>query len=60
MVALAAIGALIVGLIAPHFWLAPEVGSLTALGMIPQAAAAGRMKRWLRDVTHKSKLGLVP
>ena len=34
MVALAAIGALIVGLIALHSWLAPQVGSLTALGMI--------------------------
>jgi hypothetical protein len=32
--ALAAIGALIVGLIALHSWLAPQVGSLTALGMI--------------------------
>jgi hypothetical protein len=34
MVALAAIGALTVGLIALHSWLAPQVGSLTALGMI--------------------------
>ena|SRR5215468_9231 len=34
MVALAAIGALIVGLIALHSWLAPQVGSLAALGMI--------------------------
>ena len=34
MVALAAIGALSVGLIALHSWLAPQVGSLTALGMI--------------------------
>ena len=34
MGALAAIGALIVGLIALHSWLAPQVGSLTALGMI--------------------------
>jgi MFS family permease len=34
MVALTAIGTLIVGLIALHSWLAPQVGSLTALGMI--------------------------
>jgi hypothetical protein len=34
MIALAALGALIVGLIALHSWLAPQVGSLAALGMI--------------------------
>ena len=34
MVALAAIGAFVVGLIALHSWLAPQVGSLTALGVI--------------------------
>ena len=34
MGALAAIGVLIVGLIALHSWLAPQVGSLAALGMI--------------------------
>ena len=34
MVALAAIGALIVGLIALHTWLTPQVGSLAALGII--------------------------
>jgi MFS family permease len=32
--ALAALGALTVGLIALHFWLAPQVGSLAALGII--------------------------
>jgi len=34
MAALAAIGALAVGLIALHLWLAPQVGSLPALGVI--------------------------
>ena len=34
MAALAALGALAVGLIALHSWLAPQVGSLAALGMI--------------------------
>ena len=34
MAALAALGALIVGLIALHSWLAPQVGALAALGMI--------------------------
>jgi hypothetical protein len=34
LVALAAIGALVVGLIALHSWLAPQIGSLAALGMI--------------------------
>jgi hypothetical protein len=34
MAALAALGVLIVGLIALHSWLAPQVGSLAALGMI--------------------------
>jgi hypothetical protein len=34
MVAFAALGALTVGLIALHFWLAPQVGSFAALGMI--------------------------
>jgi MFS family permease len=34
MGALAAIGVLIVGLIALHSWLAPQVGSLAALGII--------------------------
>jgi hypothetical protein len=34
MAALAALGALIVGLIALHYWLAPQVGSLAALGII--------------------------
>jgi hypothetical protein len=34
MIALAALGALIVGLIALHAWLAPQVGSLAALGVI--------------------------
>jgi hypothetical protein len=34
MTALAALGALIVGLIALHSWLAPQIGSLGALGMI--------------------------
>jgi MFS family permease len=34
MGALAALGALIVGLVALHAWLAPQVGSLAALGII--------------------------
>ena len=34
MVGFAALGALTVGLIALHLWLAPQVGSLPALGMI--------------------------
>jgi hypothetical protein len=34
MAALAALGVLVVGLIALHFWLAPQIGSLGALGMI--------------------------
>jgi hypothetical protein len=34
MTALAALGALIVGLIALHAWLVPQIGSLGALGMI--------------------------
>ena len=34
MAALAALGVLTVGLIALHSWLAPQVGSLAALGMI--------------------------
>jgi hypothetical protein len=34
MIALTALGALIVGLIALHSWLAPRIGSLPALGMI--------------------------
>jgi len=34
MAALAALGTLIVGLIALHSWLAPQVGSLAALGMM--------------------------
>jgi len=34
MIALAAIGVLVVGLIALHSWLVPQVGSLAALGII--------------------------
>jgi hypothetical protein len=34
MIALAALGAMIVGLIALHSWLAPQLGSLAALGVI--------------------------
>jgi hypothetical protein len=34
LAALAAIGALVVGLIALHSWLAPKVGALASLGMI--------------------------
>jgi hypothetical protein len=34
MIALTALGALIVGLIALHSWLAPQIGSMATLGMI--------------------------
>jgi hypothetical protein len=34
LAALAAVGALVLGLIALHFWLAPKVGALEALGII--------------------------